>query len=232
MKTVSRFSASLVILLFMVAPAFAQNQNQYRFELFAAGNIPVSKNFIVGLPQLTPPVEGNHHFSAGARGGIRFGVDFKKHWGEDIIYSYGFNASKIINSTANLALPSNVWSHQIAFNALWYPGGLDAESKVFPYLTVGGGGTFFVVSPETVDNALSVGFGRLRSENVFSFNAGCGLRMRLSKHAGLRLDARDYMSRSPRFGLPEQSSDPNAMVFPVSGVFHQIEASFAFVYYF
>ncbi len=232
MKKVARFYPSLAIVLFMVAPAFAQDKNQYRFELFAAGNIPISKDFILGLPQFSPPLKGTHHYSAGARGGVRFGVDFKKHWGEDIIYSYGFNATKIINSTSNTEFPFNVWSHQIAFNVLWYPGGLDAKKKVFPYLTAGGGGTFFVISPETVDKGMAAGLGQLRSENIFAFNAGGGLRMRMSKHAGLRIDARDYMSRAPRFGMPEHSSDPNALVFPASGVFHQVEASFAFVYYF
>jgi len=54
----------------------------------------------------------------------------------------------------------------------------------------------------------------------------------LSRHAGIRLDARDYMTRTPRFGLPERSDDPGAMVFPASGVFHHIEASVGFIYYF
>jgi hypothetical protein len=46
------------------------------------------------------------------------------------------------------------------------------------------------------------------------------------------VDVRDYMTRPPRFGLPEKSDDPDAVVFPASGVFHQIEASFAVVFYF
>lgn len=230
MKTIARFYPSLAILLFMVAPAFAQNQ--YRFELFAAGNIPRDKDFFIGVPQFSPPILVSHQFSAGVRGGIRVGADFKKHWGEDIIYSYGANASKIVNSTCGVDFPFTVRSHQIAFNALWYPGGLDSQKKIFPYLTAGVGGTFFVITPITVNTALELGMGKLRSENIFAFNAGGGLRFHLTKHAGLRFDARDYMSRAPRFGLPENSDDPAAMVFPISGVFHQIEASFGFVYYF
>jgi hypothetical protein len=232
MRKVARFYPSLAILLFMAAPAFAQKQNQYRFELFGAGNVPISKDFIIGLPQFSPPVKGTHRYSAGARAGVRFGADFRKHWGEDIIYSYGFNATKIVNSTGGSEFPFNIWSHQIAVNAIWYPGGLSEKKKVFPYLTAGAGGTFFVISPETVNKGKEEGLGELRSENIFAFNAGGGLRMRLSKHAGLRIDARDYMSRAPRFGMPEHSSDPTALVFPASGVFHQVEASFAFIYYF
>lgn len=233
MKTMARFYPSFAILLFMVAPAFAQNQ--YRFELFAAGNLPKDKDFLIGLPQFSPPVQGTHQYSAGVRGGIRVGVDFKKHWGEDFIYSYGANASKIVNTTSGTSaapFPFTVRSHQFAINALWYPAGLDAGKKVAPYVTAGGGGTFFVVSPETVNAALEAGLGKLHTENVFAFNAGGGLRMQLSRHAGLRIDARDYMTRTPRFGLPEHSDDPSALVFPASGVFHQFEFSFAFVYYF
>jgi hypothetical protein len=232
MKKVARFCPFLAILLVISAPVFSQTKTKYRFELFAAGNFPISKDFIIGAPQFTPPVQGTHHYSPGARGGLRFGADFKKHWGEDIIYSYGFNATKIENKTGGAEFPFNVWSHQIAFNALWYPGGLDEKKKVYPYLTAGGGGTFFVISPETVSKGLDAGMGELRSENIFAFNAGGGLRMQMSQHAGVRIDARDYMSRSPRFGMQERSSNPDALVFPASGVFHQVEVSFAFVYYF
>jgi opacity protein-like surface antigen len=230
MKTIARCYPSIAILLFMVAPASAQNQ--YRFELFAAGNLPRDKDFFIGVPQFSPPLQVSHQFSAGARGGIRVGADFKKHWGEDIIYSYGANASKIVNASSGGEFAFTVRSHQIAFNALWYPGGLDAKKKVFPYVTAGVGGTFFVITPVTVNTALELGMGQLHSENVFAFNAGGGLRFQLNRHIGLRFDARDFMSRSPRFGLPEHSDDPTALVFPVSGVFHQVEASFAFLYYF
>lgn len=232
MKKVARFYIPFAILLLSAAQAFAQKDTQYRFELFAAGNVPISKDFILGLPQFSPPVQGTHRYSAGARAGVRVGADFRKHWGEDIIYSYGFNATKIENKSGGSEFPFNVWSHQIAFNAIWYPGGLDAKKKAFPYLTAGGGGTFFVISPETVNKGNEVGLTDLRSENVFSFNAGGGVRFKLGKHAGLRIEARDYMSRAPRFGMPEKSTDPSALVFPASGVFHQVEASFAFVYYF
>jgi opacity protein-like surface antigen len=209
---------------------FAQTKTQYRFELFAAGNVPVSKNFNIG-PSQSPSVV-THHYSAGVRGGIRFGADFKNHWGEDIIYSYGFSATKIADKTGGPEFPFNVWSHQVAFNALWYPGGLDEKKKVFPYLTAGGGATFFVISPETVSKGLDQGLGELHSENLFAFNAGGGVRLRLSQHAGLRFDARDYMTRSPRYGMPERSDNDAVPAFPASGVFHQVEASFAFVYYF
>jgi opacity protein-like surface antigen len=231
MKTMARFFVSMALLLVLVAPAFAQTQ--YRFEVFGAGGFPLDKDFEIGLPQFSPPVHGVLKFSAGARGGVRFGADFWKHWGEDIIYSYGRNnPCKIVNSTAGTDLAFPVPSHQIAFNALWYPGGSDEDTRFAPYLTTGVGATFFVVTSDTAVAVRESGMGNLRTENVFAFNAGGGLRTRLSKHAGIRIDGRDYMSRVPRFGLPEHSNNPSAMVFPASGVFHNIEISFGFVYYF
>jgi hypothetical protein len=145
MKKVARFCPCLAILFVLSSPLFAQIKAQYRFDLFAAGNVPLSKEFNIG-PSQTPNLV-THHYSAGVRAGIRFGADFKKHWGEDIIYSYGFSATKIADKTGGPEFPFNVWSHQFAVNALWYPGGLDEKKKVFPYLTAGGGGTFFVISP-------------------------------------------------------------------------------------
>ncbi len=230
MKPIARFYFILGIMVVTAVPMFAQTQ--YRLEFFAAGNFPKDKDFYIGLPQYDPPMIGSHQYSPGVRGGVRMGADFKKHWGEDIIYSYGANASVIVNSTSGSRFAFTVRSHQMAINALWYPTGLDAKKKVFPYLTAGVGGTFFVVNSRTVSEALAAGLGKLHTENVFTFNAGGGIRMQMSKHIGVRLDGRDYMSRTPRFGLPESSDDPAAVVFPTTGVFHQFEASFAFIYYF
>ncbi len=233
MKRLVRFSLSLILLLLLAVPAFSQTE--YRFELFAAGSFPVDKDFSIGQPQASPPMKGSYKFSNAFRGGIRFGADFKKHWGEDIIYSYGTNSSQIVNSTdpSNPAqFPFNFKSHQIAFNMLWYPGGLDTSKKIYPYLTTGAGATFYVLSGKEISAAQEAGLPNLQSEHVFAFNVGGGVRLKLGTHLGVRLDARDFMTRSPRFGLSESSDDPSAWVFPTSGVFHQIEASFAFIYYF
>jgi len=48
----------------------------------------------------------------------------------------------------------------------------------------------------------------------------------------MRIDLRDTMSRTLRWGLPETSDDPNATVLPVNGVFHQISGSFGVVIHF
>jgi hypothetical protein len=230
MKTIARFCPSLVLFVCMVAPALAQTE--YRFEVYGAGNVTKDKPFMVGLPQFSPPLEGVYETSPGGRAGLRMGVDFKKYWGEDIIYSYGAAASKIVNSTSDIRFPLSVRSHVFAVNGLWYPRGMDEKKRFFPYVTAGVGASFFVLTNRSINESKEGGLGELYSENLLAFNAGGGVRARWNRHMGFRIDARDFMSRSPRFGMPASSYDPSALVFPAGGTFHQFEVSIAFVYYF
>lgn len=137
MKTIARFCLSIAFLILIAAPAFPQTR--YRFELFGAGNFPKDEDFFIGLPQFSPPIEGAHEYSRGVRGGIRVGADFKKYWGEDITYSFGTNATRIVNFSSGARFPLNERIHQFAVNALWYPAGTDEKTRIFPYLTAGGG---------------------------------------------------------------------------------------------
>jgi opacity protein-like surface antigen len=126
-------------------------------------------------------------------------------------------------------------NHQVSYNVLFYPAGLGRNKTAFPYATIGVGGTFFTLSKKTVNEALDPnrgGLGKLRNENIFAFNAGGGVRFKLNEKYGIRLDMRDYITRAVRYQLPKVSDDPNATVFPVGGLFHQLEFSFAFTYYF
>jgi hypothetical protein len=230
MKKFARFCPSLAILFVLAAPAFAQTQ--YRFEAFGAGSFPLDKEFLIGVPQYSPPLRIKHEYSAAARGGVRFGADFKKHWGEDIIYSYGKYSTKLKNLTIGTEFPFSVQAHEVAVNMLWYPAAYDAKKKILPYVTAGVGTTFFVIGAEDVNAAAEAGLGKLESDNVFTFNVGGGITIHFREHIGFRVDGRDYMSTLPTFGIPKSSSNPSELVFPASGVFHRLEASFAFVYYF
>jgi hypothetical protein len=72
----------------------------------------------------------------------------------------------------------------------------------------------------------------LKNEVKFSFNAGGGVRFRLTDRYGIRIDVRDYMSPALRYGLPASSADPNVIVFPVEHAFHQLFGSLSFVIHF
>jgi hypothetical protein len=233
MKKFASFLIPLAVLLIFAVPSFAQEP--WRLDFFGAGTWPLDKNFEISHPQSDVPMEGVHEFSLGGRGGIRLGVDGKDYWGMDLIYSYGSNATKIRNKTNGADFAFSMRNHQVSYNVLWYPGGLSKNKTAFPYLTLGVGATFYTLSQKTVNEALDPnrgGLGKLRNEYIFAFNTGGGVRFKLNEKHGIRIDFRDYMSRAVRYQLPKSSDDPNATVFPVGGVFHQLEFSFAYTYYF
>jgi opacity protein-like surface antigen len=230
MKRTACFVLPLATLLLLAAPLSAQIQ--YRLDLYGAGNIPLDKDFTITLPQSTTPLDGTHEFSPGFRGGIRVGADGRGHLGQDLDYSYGTIPSKIVvPSNGEFSITNR--THQFSYNVLWYPGGAqDSKKSVFPYLTVGVGAVIFQVSKSAKDDALEAGLGTLHDHTTFAFNAGGGVRFRVNNIYGFSVDARDVMSHPVRYGIPAESSDPSAFVFPVTGTFHQFQLSVAFNYYF
>jgi opacity protein-like surface antigen len=215
---------------FLILAASAHAETTYRFELYGSGNFPIDKSFEVGPPQSTAILKGEHQFSPGVRGGVRFGVDGSGHWGQDISYSYGRNATKIVGiPNGDFAFTHR--THQFAYNAVLYPGGLQRGKKLYPYITAGAGGTIFTLAQSTINEGMNRGMGKLETHTSFTFNVGGGARYQFG-NCGIRFDVRDWMSHPPRYGIGAESNDPNAFVFPVNGVFQQIEFSIGFVYQF
>ena len=235
MKKTTLLLVPLAVFLWIAQPGFAGVQ--YRLEFFGAGSMPIQKNFEITTPQSSVPLRCAQEFSFGARGGVRVGTDGRGRWGQDFIYSFGTNPTKIVNQSnqSQFAFTSRI--HQFSYNALWYPAGsgLGRESGAFPYVTAGVGGSFHILPQTAVNEALDPnrgGLGKLHSENVFDFNAGGGVRFKINRRFGVRIDVRDFMSRAVRYGLPQSSPDPKVTVFPITGVLHRIEASFGLVIYF
>jgi opacity protein-like surface antigen len=219
---------SIALLIMLVTSANAE-ERKYRFEFFGQGAYPLKKEFVITVPQSLTPVPGTQRFSAGGGGGVRIGIDGAKYWGQDYLYSYNSNASKIATSNSDFAFNNRF--HQVSANVLFYPSSLEHKTT-FPYLTAGVGATFVTISQKTIGEALAQGVGPLKGEVIFAFNAGAGIRWRVNNRWGIRLDLRDYMSRPLRYGLPESSSDPSAPVLPVSGAFHNLVGSFGIVIHF
>jgi opacity protein-like surface antigen len=223
----------LVLVIFVslcILAASARAQTYYRFEVYGSANVPRDKDFEIAMPQSTTPMKGEFQMSPGVRGGVRFGVDGLRHWGQDITYSYGINAAKIrVNQNGEFAFTSR--THQFAYNAVFYPARLNT-SKAIPYITAGAGGTFFTLSQVSINQAFAQGLGTLKNHVSFTFNVGGGVRVQFNDNVGIRFDVRDWMSHPPRYGIPESSTDPQTFVFPVNGVFQQIELSVGFVYCF
>jgi opacity protein-like surface antigen len=211
------------LLIFAVS---AQAENYYRVEFYGATTMPAHKDFEIGPPQFFGALPGKEKFERGPRGGIRFGVDGSGHWGEEFSYSYGLNDAKI------LIAPSGEFdftsrSHQFGYNLVLYPG--NSKKTFVPFVTGGVGATIFTVSNKTINEGYFAGLGKLQPHTSFTFNAGAGFRFQINSVYGFRVDVRDYMSHPPRYGIPAHSDLSDALVLPVTGIFHQVETSVAFV---
>ncbi len=216
----------------LLSPLAQSAEKRYRFEFFGGASYPVRETFVIGAPQSSVPIDGKRIFSWGGMGGVRFGIDGRRHWGQDYSYSYGQNATRLETELSKFSFTNRV--HQASTSILFYPRSLDRPT-FFPYLTAGVGATWVSLTQRAVSesaNPVLNPFGPLKSEVVAAFHAGVGARFRMSERLGLRLDARDYMSRALRYGLPQTSSDPNAYVLPLSGVFHQVCVTVGLVVHF
>jgi hypothetical protein len=223
MKRIVRIALPAACVFLLAGCVFAEDY-KYRIEFFGGVARPLDKDFEITVPQAAFPVQGTHEFSYGGRGGARIGIDGAGHWGQDYTYSFGANASKIVNHATGNEFGFRNRFHEASSNVLYYPFPLE-RTVVQPFVTAGVGATFVTLSQSTLNEALDprrAGLGELKREIIFAFNAGAGLRVRMSPRYSVRVDIRDYMSRPLRYGLPRTSSDPNAVVFPVTGAFHQI----------
>jgi hypothetical protein len=233
MRRIARIALPAACLLLLAAPARAE-ERKYRFEFFGGVSRPLDKDFEVTAPQSTFPLSGTHEFSIGARGGVRIGIDGARHWGQDYTYSYGVNASKVVNHTTGNEFSFTNRMHEASTNVLFYPVALD-RSVVQPFVTGGLGVNFVTLGQSALNEAIDprrAGLGRLEREIVFTINAGAGVRVRMGDRYSVRVDVRDYISRALRYGLPAASSDPNAPVFPVTGAFHQLVGTLGVVIHF
>jgi hypothetical protein len=221
----------VAMLTFMVATASSQ-ERKYRFEFFGQATRPLDKHYEITYPQSSFPIPGMHKFSWGGGGGVRFGIDGAKYWGQDYIYSYNSNATRLTDPYGEFGFTNRF--HQACSNVLFYPFSLE-QKNLFPYLTAGVGATFVSITQKTIGEAIDPergDIGDIKGEVVFAFNAGGGVRIRASDRWGVRFDFRDYMSRPLRYGLQEASTDPSEPALPVSGVFHNLSASFGVVIHF
>lgn len=231
MRKMARVLIPLLVFVLLIPLAYAK-EKKYRFELFGGGNLPVNKDFAVSYPQSVSPIKVTHEFSAGAQGGVRLGMDGHRYWGQDYSYTFSSNSSRIVTPYGRFSFTNRF--HQASSNLLFYPWTLDRR-QFFPYVTFGIGAIFAALPQRAISEALDPlqgGIGPIKSEVLFAWNAGAGVRIRLNERFSVRLDGRDYMSRALRYGLPKTSSDPNAAVLPASGVFHQLGLTFGLVIHF
>ena len=232
MSKMTRVLLLLAVVVGLAMPGLAADEKKYRFEFFGGVSYPIKKNFTVGYPQAEPAIEGKQDWSLGPRGGVRVGIEGARHWGQDYTFSYGTNSTDISASGSSFSFTNHFY--EATTNVLYYPRSFEGRKTNF-FLTAGLGAMWVTVNGDAVREAIDpggAGIGEIKNEVKFSFNAGAGVRIRLNERFGVRFDVRDYMSPAIRYGLPESSTDPNAVVFPVENTQHQLFGSVSLVIHF
>lgn len=210
---------------------------QYNIELnvFGAGSIYTKNSYEIGYPQSPTPIPGELKLDAHGRGGMRLGVYSHGHWGQEFFYSYEPNRVHLAKGAPS---PSNtdlqIQIHNYGINALYYL--VETEGHTLqPFVSAGIGGTWYRLTPEAVSivrDPLRGNMADMDNANELGFNFGVGFKTRSNGWLGFRADFRDFVGRSPSFGLARTSNDPNATVLPATGVLHNGEASVGLVFYF
>jgi outer membrane protein OmpA-like peptidoglycan-associated protein/outer membrane protein W len=90
------------------------------------------------------------------------------------------------------------------------------DSKFRPFVTVGAGEANYVPNGAARGSAdalpPSAGFQGFGARGGLEFNYGGGMKYQLSRHFGLRMDARGYYGHTPQFGLDASSADGGATI--------------------
>ena len=232
-----RFTAITVIGLCLVlsTDAFAQLKDHIELNVFGAGSFYTENQYLIGYPQSTAPIPGELKFNPHARFGARLGVFTRGHWGQEFYYSFEPNQVDISTSGPSPTVADlKVQVHQYGINALFYPVETEARTLHF-FLSAGIGGTAYLLTPGAISFARDPAQGNMPdigNSNELAFNFGFGFKTRSTGWLGLRFDVRDFVGRTPSFGLARHSTNPTATVLPATGVVHNPELSLGLVFYF
>lgn len=139
-----------------------------------------------GIGSLSPFTNSNPvTLTDGYRFSFRFNFNYKDHYGAEI--GYAFNHTNLNFGSGE---EEGMHMHQGNFNALYYPlTGTDA--RVRPFATAG----------VEFDNFVPPGGQSYSGSTKFGANFGAGVKVRIHGIWGARLDAREYVTGKPSFGL-------------------------------
>ncbi len=171
MRKMARILLPIFATVLLIPLAQAQ-EKKYRFEFFGGASYPIKESFEISSPQSVLPIKGEHKFSAGGLGGVRFGIDGARRWGQDYEYSYGQNASRIETGYGKFAFTNRI--HQASTSILFYPWTLDRPA-VFPYVDFGLGAKWVTLKQDALNEALDplrVGLGTAQERDDFRLSRG------------------------------------------------------------
>jgi hypothetical protein len=219
-------------LIFAICMGFtnaeAQTLSDFRLSLFGAGSLMAANR--------TFTVDGdifNTKYESGPRFGFRATGSLSDRISVEGAYSFGRNNLRVTNvRTIPVMRLFETRTHQFSGNALYYFSGIGEDWK--PFVTAGIGVTRFSPTQEAAAFA-AVRFlddpASIQSTGKFGVNFGGGTEYQMSSSLGLRAELRDHVMGVPTFSLPQTSTGPGSVFYPVSGTGNNVEVAAGIVFY-
>jgi hypothetical protein len=223
---------SLICIFCWGTTSWCQNHSAFEVGGFAGQSFWKSKTFEVGPPQADPSFSMQYKYDDKLLFGARANFLSYGHWGGEFAYSFQNNRFTLTRSGNNsVSLDGNI--NQFFYNQIYYINRYE-KSTVHPFLTGGVGISNFTIDQSSLDWAADPNQGAIGvlkgSETKFAMNYGGGVKVNLGSHFGVRGDFRHSFSQVPHYGLPESSSSPAQVVFPVKGWMQNFEVTGGFYY--
>lgn len=238
MRLFSMLTAGLAVAVAALFPVRSHAQvADFEFTLFGGWGLFSEESFEIGPPQSETPIPWRFEIDGHFTGGLRLNVVTTNTWGIEAYYSYGSTTASYIqrdDPTVRMDLPIQV--HGFGPSFLYYPRGngypfADNRRKITPFIAAGVGASIFRPTTEAKDIASNPLLGNLPEiieSSKASFHYGGGAKYRLTREMLVRFDIRGILAGNPTFGLPTESTDPNASVIPLRGMIHDTEISIGF----
>ena len=210
----TRSLVSLVVLFIVVALSTNASAQKFEFGAYGGGSFFSRPGFTFspatpsqGLPGATEEFALQRVQYRFVDGGV-FGVRAR----QNIWEHFGLEQSFMISGTQNAVFADPINGDIVVgnrFKQLYLNGvftALSSESKMRPYVSAGGGWSWF--KPTDAGQAALRGSSfsgagnETDSEDIGHFNVGAGVKLRMARHLSLDLSVRDFIHRSPTFGFP------------------------------
>lgn len=202
-------AALLIVIMMGRASSLQAQYNGYRvyqkweFSLFGGAGFLSDRNLLT-------PVEGERESrtvgvenDSGYVLGVRVTENLSRRFGAELEYSVSDQSLQFQNLKSTVpVLDLDQKVHQLTYNILFYPAGRFHSFR--PFLSVGGGATFFQVDSDSEGAALLEGI-NVRDRWKPAFNFGGGVKHTFNRNWGMRVDVRDQITGVPDYGLPSVS---------------------------
>jgi hypothetical protein len=202
------------ILLSLLLIGFSGVLRAQSGELWFSGGASILANRNIGSP-FPDGQPGDVRLADGFRVGLRFAFNSSGHIGHEIQYAYNrTNVMDVTGAVLGDTGSAGMAIHQGGYNLLYYFRAMSEDLKVRPFITGG---------VHVSDSVLPGSAALTRTSFKAGFNAGAGVKVRISTLFALRFDLRQYETGKPNWG---------GVLVNQGGLLHQTEASAGIGIYF